>query len=251
MATSITMLIQTSLSRTPPRVSSIFLFLNANAQLIGTALGPVVPAVHGASLFNTEAVGELGVQLVSQLPNGQIDLLAFDGAGHLIRSDLIANTVGLPPVVGAATGSNGLPIFQGVGALGEGSIVTQLPNGSIDVIGFSGDFSAPGGVTMSASFLIPGTAGSPQLFALDQDFHTAFQWDTNVPSVDGTFRDTVEMVGQLPNGQIDLLFFNSGYNDAANRGVEFATLAENFAVPAGWHIVDAGIVAHDLFPVLT
>jgi hypothetical protein len=228
-----------------------FLLLNANAQMIGSALGPVVPPVHGQGQFG----GVVGV-LVSQLPNGQIDLLQFDSPGHMLRTDLIANTVGLPPIVGAAGGFQLPPAMQGVGdpATFNYNVVAQLADGSIDVLGFSGSMFLPGpGVTMSASFLLPGTAGSPQLFALDQDFSLSaiFSRDINAFAFFPTIRETIEMVGQLPNGQIDHLFFDSGYNDVANRGVEIGTLAENFFVPTGWHIVDAGIVAHtDLFPIM-
>ena len=50
---------------------------------------------------------------------------------------------------------------------------------------------------------------------------------------------TIEMVG-VAGGQPDALFFNSGYSDLPHRGVEVGTLLENFVIPAGWQLVDAG-----------
>src|SRR6478752_4790118 len=75
-----------------------FLWLNASANLIGSALGPVVPRVVGSgAFFGPDGVptGQVGNTIVSQLANGQLDFLGFNGHGGLIASDLVANTVGL------------------------------------------------------------------------------------------------------------------------------------------------------------
>jgi hypothetical protein len=234
-----------------------FVFLNANAGMIGTLLGPIVPPVQGEGLFPGAAVGQMGPTLVSQLPDGSIDLLAVNAAGALIRSDLIPGTAGLPGIVGVAESSTAIlsaqfPIIQGINSGADDSIVVQYPNGLLDVLGFTGNFAAAG-VVFSGSFALPGTAGSPPVFAIDQDFNFGSSNVNHAATVNGVFGEVVSMVGQLANGQIDSLFFDSGYFPAdhgATRGVEFATLAENTFVPAGWHIVDAGIVAHtDLFPI--
>jgi hypothetical protein len=82
-----------------------FLWLNASANLIGSALGPVVPRVVGSgAFFGPDGVptGQVGNTIVSQLANGQLDFLGFNGHGGLIASDLVANTVGLPTAVGVA-----------------------------------------------------------------------------------------------------------------------------------------------------
>ena len=234
-----------------------FLFLDANANLIASALSNVpVPTVHGAGFFGGFfglVPGQIGPALVSQLSNGQLDFLVFNPSGVLIASDLVQNTVGLPPMVGVASASvfiDFFTAFAGIGAITSPSVVLQLADGSIDVIGFSGGISPAGPLTMSASFLLPGTTGSPALFALDQDFG-GISVDANVGAiVNGIILNTVEMVGVTLSGQIDHLFFNSGYNDVAHRCDEFGTLLENFTLSAGWQIVDAGIVAHtDIFPL--
>src|SRR5207302_11348287 len=106
------------------------------------------------------------------------------------------NTVSIPPMVGVISSSNvgTFPAFAGIGGPTNDNIVLQLANGSIDVIGFNGSI-ADGSLMMSASFLMPGTVGSPTLFALNQDFST-FGTDSNVfATIDGTHRETVEMVG--------------------------------------------------------
>src|SRR5438270_9354576 len=161
-----------------------FLFLDAHANLIASALSNVpVPPVHGAGFFGL-VPGQTGPALVSQLPNGQLDFLVFNSGGVLIASDLVANTVGLPPMVGVAAASlffDFFPAFAGIGAISNPNVVLQLADGSIDVIGFSGSMNPASGLTMSASFLLPGTTGNPTLFALDQDF--GFLQDANAGAI--------------------------------------------------------------------
>jgi hypothetical protein len=226
-----------------------FMFLDANANLVSSALGSIVPAVHGAGDFGTRAAGQAGPELVSQLPNGQIDLLGFNGSGVLIASDLIANTVGVPAAIGAAESQSSFPIFAGVGPLD--SIVTQLANGVIDVLGFSGNFGS-GSVTFTNSFT-RGTAGvTPPMFAVDQDSDFSLQKDANIgATVNGTFQETVD--GVFVNSatqQIEVLSWDSGYNDAAHEGAFLGTVTMNFSLPTGWQVVDAGMVDHvDIFPL--
>jgi hypothetical protein len=43
--------------------------------------------------------------------------------------------------------------------------------------------------------------------------------------------------------------FNSGYGDPAHVGDEVGTLLENFSLAAGWQLVDAGLVAQEIFPL--
>src|SRR4051812_3957053 len=64
-----------------------FLWLNASANLIGSALGPVVPHVVGSGVFFGSGVapaGQVGNTIVSQLANGQLDFLGFNGHGGVI-----------------------------------------------------------------------------------------------------------------------------------------------------------------------
>src|SRR6266404_55697 len=77
-----------------------FLFLDANANLIGSAAGSSVPHIVGVGLDFGTVAGQAGHTMVSQLANGQLDFLGFNAAGTLISSDLLANTVGLPRAVG-------------------------------------------------------------------------------------------------------------------------------------------------------
>src|SRR5262245_59694655 len=74
--------------------------------------------------------GQSGPDLVSQLPNGQLDFLAVNSSGVLIASDLVPNTVGLPPMVGVAQASvfiDFFPAFAGIGAiLANPNVVLQL-----------------------------------------------------------------------------------------------------------------------------
>jgi hypothetical protein len=78
-----------------------FLYLDNHGNLIGSALTDVVPSIRGEGNFGT-VPGQAGPALVSQLPDGSIDMLAFNSGGHLIASDLIPGTIGLPRVVGVA-----------------------------------------------------------------------------------------------------------------------------------------------------
>src|SRR5690349_12503828 len=61
-----------------------FLFLDPRGNLERSALSNVsVPKVVGVGFFGGFATGSLGNDIVSQLPDGSIDILGFNGAGTL------------------------------------------------------------------------------------------------------------------------------------------------------------------------
>src|SRR5262249_11850880 len=117
------------------------LLLNATGNLVGSVMSNVpVPHIVGQGYFNGGAPGQVGPTLVSQLPNGELDMLAFDGSGELIHTDAVANTAGLASVVGVGESYYFDALFSGVGGAGNDSVVAQLPDGSLDDIGLSGNF---------------------------------------------------------------------------------------------------------------
>jgi hypothetical protein len=225
-----------------------FLGLNNQGNLVSSAMSSSLPSIVGHGDFGSAFAGQSGDDLVSQLPNGQLDILAFNSSGTLISSDLVANSIGLPHVVGAAVANNGNPTFEAFAGVGTNThafnVITQLADGSLDAIGFSGDFNA-GTVSVSNSFLLPGSAGSATVGAVNQDFATG---DENTNIFDAAGHEGVQMVTQLASGQMDLLTFDAGYNDPANEGVLYASSLLNLSLP-GWHVVDAGTIADKLFPV--
>jgi hypothetical protein len=224
-----------------------FLGLDSSGHLVSSAMSSSLPPIVGYGTFGNSVAGQSGPELVSQLANGQLDLLAFNSSGALISSDLVANSIGLPHVVGAAVTNNGNPEFEAFSGIGTNpkayNVVTQLADGSLDAIGFSGDF-AGGTLGVSNSFLLPGSAGSAPVGALNQDIGGL---NENIKDTAG--HQGVQMVSQLASGQLDLLSFDSGYNDAvANEGTLYASNLTNPAFP-GWHPIDGGVVANTLFPI--
>jgi hypothetical protein len=219
-----------------------FLGLDSAGHLVSSLMSSAVPPIIGDGYFGNALVGQ--EQLISQLPDGQLDFLEFNSAGTLIASDLVANSIGLPHAVGAALANEGMPAleaFSGVGANPNAmNVVTQLADGSLDVIGFSGEFAA-GTLSFSNSYLLPGSAGSAPVGALNPDIGAL---DQNI--ADGAGHQGVQMVSQLANGQLDFLSFDSGYN-SPTEGAFYASdlLTQPFA---GWHAIDASAVVTDLFP---
>jgi hypothetical protein len=143
--------------------------LDKTGKLIGSVTSNVgVPNIVGQGTFNSFAPSEVGPTLVSQLPNGELDMLAFNGSGQLIHSDLIANTVGFAPAVGVGESYNSYSPFAGVGDTNynDDGVVLQLADGSLDDIGFTGDFSA-GTLSFSGSMLVPGSAGMAPVQAVN------------------------------------------------------------------------------------
>jgi hypothetical protein len=223
-----------------------FLELDAKARLVSSAMTSVgLPAIVGAGFFGNNFAGEVD-PLVSQLPNGELDILGFDNGGHLIHTDALANTIGLPHAVGVGEGvfSGGLvPLFAGNGDGQSDNVVLQLGDGELDAVGFSGSFSGST-LAYTSSYLLPGTAGSAPVGAINQDVFT------NESVRDAAGHQGVQVISQLASGQLDTLWFDSGYNDAANEGALYATNLTSNSF-AGWHVVDAGGVAvQDLFPIV-
>jgi len=174
-----------------------FLFLNATGNLTSSALSNVpVPHAVGLGVFNS------GPAVVTQLANGQLDVLSFNyTAGTLVASDLIAGTVGLPHAVGVGESFTNWPVFANVGASGNDSVLVQYADGTISALGFSGSLAT--GLTFTNSF----SRGplSDTLFALDQDNDFAHQRDANVVSVvDGVTRESFDAVGVSATGQVDI-----------------------------------------------
>jgi hypothetical protein len=219
-----------------------FLFLDANAHLVGSALSSTaLPKIVGGGNFGS-ATGQTGPTLVAQLANGELDMLGFNSAGKLVASDAISNTIGFAPVVGVGEGAANIPSFAGVGSTND-NVVLQLANGSLDAIGFSGSF-ANASLTMSSSFLSPSNPGV-NVSAINQ----GAGGNTNQNVSNGSGLEGVQMLSQLSNGSIDALYFDSGYNNSAQQGTMYASnlLSGSYS---GWNVVDAGSVAHnDLFPI--
>jgi hypothetical protein len=223
-----------------------FLGLDANGNLVSSAMSSsVLPPIVGGGFFNTAVPGEFGPTLVSQLANGQLDMLAFDNNGKLLRSDLIPNSVGLPHAVGVGFGTSGTDplVFSGVGVGTSSNVMTQLADGSIDALGFSGDFAA-GTLSFTSSLLLPGSAGSPALQAINQNDLT--QYNESLPEI-GNNLQGAQMITQLADGSFDALYADSGYGGSTHRGNIYASELLNLSMP-GWHAVDAGAVAAELFP---
>jgi hypothetical protein len=218
-----------------------FLYLDATAHLVGSAMSSALPRIVGGGNFGS-AAGQTGPTLVAQLANGELDMLGLNSAGHLIASDLISNTVGSAPVAGVGEGAANIPSFAGIGS--NDNVVLQLADGSLDVIGFSGSL-ANASLTMSSSFLSRSNPGSGlKVSAINQ----GVGGNTNQNVSDGSGREGVQMISQLANGSIDALYFDSGYN-TTSQGTMYASNLLAGAYP-GWNVVDAGSVAHnDLFPI--
>jgi hypothetical protein len=183
--------------------------------------------------------------LVSQLPNGELDFLAFNqSTGALSASDLVTNTVGLAHAVGVSAFNSTSPAaFFNVGT--TDAVETQLADGSLDIIGFSGDI---GTLTFSASDLLAGSAGTPAIGAVNQNDGSAGPnfnvRDPAAPNIEG-----LQLIGQTASGQPDVLYYDTGINDHANTGILYSTNLLNTSFP-GWNVVDGGWVNHtDIFPV--
>jgi hypothetical protein len=233
----------TLVAQSPTTGAVEFLGLNPNGQLVSSLDVGSLPPIVGNGGFGNFVAGHQGEDLVSQLPNGQLDFLAFN-RGALISSDLVANSIGLPHVVGAAEANSQFPTseaFSGVGTNTKAdNVITQLADGSLDAIGFSGS-SGAGTLSVSNSFLLPGSAGSAPVGALNSDIGL-----DNIADLAG--HQGVQMVSQLASGQLDLLSFDSGYNDAPNEGSLYASNLTNPSFP-GWHPIDGGAVTNALFPI--
>jgi hypothetical protein len=229
-----------------------FLNLDGHGNLKSSAMSNVdVAPIIGAGFFSSDVPNQVGPTYVSQLANGELDLLAFDASGTLIHSDAIANTIGFAHAVGVGEGLNHMPtsMFADVGfpPSQNDNVVLQLADGSLDVVGFTGNFQGSS-LTFSASLLLPGSAGSGSVQAVDQQQGASS--DDNIfgdVGQGGDFLEGGQFVEQLANGQFDSLWADSGYGDLAHEGTIYASNLLNLTLP-GWHAVDAGGVAAELFP---
>jgi hypothetical protein len=206
----------------------------------------VVPHVVGSGVFfgsGGAPAGQVGNTIVSQLANGQLDFLGFNGHGGLIASDLVANTVGLPTAVGVAESFTNWPVFANNGASGNDNVLVQDAAGNLIAIGFTGGTNAGGGLTYSNSF----SRGplSDSIFAVDQDNNFGDRNANVVSVVDGVTRETFDAVGvNVATGRVDIHSWASGYGDLSHEGVSLGVVNTNFSLSAGWQVVDAGLVDH-------
>jgi hypothetical protein len=221
------------------------LFLDANANLVGSAMGTAVPHIVGlANDFNAGG-GQVGPAAVAQLADGSLDLLGFNANGILVQSDLITNSVGLPHAVGVAAGNASVQTIQqpGGGFPTNDVVVTQLADGSVDFLGFSGTFAAKN-VAFTASLLVAGSAGTPPIGAVNQNIAQNFNERDPTTGTEG-----IHTISQLSNGQLDAVFFDSGINDNTHDGREYASTLFNNSSFSGWDVVDGGVSVHTLFPI--
>lgn len=215
-----------------------FLYLDNTGKMIASATSsPIAGTVVGEGNFGGFA-GQAGPTVVSQLADGTIDLLGYDGSGHLVGSQTIAGTTGLAHIVavGGANIAGGAPAFAGVGTGINSNIVIQLGDGTLDVLGFGG--GTPGPVTLTSSLAIQGSAGLGKVVAMNQDFGNAA--DANILGGNGT--QTAEFVTQSADGHSTNVFVGTGYG-GTTEGQIFAQDAFAQAFP-GLNVVDAGHVAH-------
>jgi hypothetical protein len=225
------------------------LLLDASAHLMSTINGNVaLPKIVGEGNFiNGTQVGET---FVTQLANGELDFIAFNAAGQAIHSDLVANTIGLGKVVGVGESYLNYPTFSGIGTNavgGNDDVIVQGADGSLTAVGFSGNFNNST-LTEQASFLLPQSAGLPTVGTINPNTGGVGTIGENI--IGNNNQETVQMIGQTASGQLEAMYFDSGYGgDAATKG---DLLATNLLSPAlaGFNIVNAGLVAHiDLFPI--
>jgi hypothetical protein len=211
-----------------------FLGLDANGNLVSSDMSNVpVPHVAGFS-------DDYGPSLVSQLPDGELDFLQVNTAsGVLSNSDLVPNTAGLPRAVGVAAFATTPPEFQGL--TGPDSVVTQLADGSVDLLGFTGNV---GTLAFSSSELLAGSAGTPTIGAVNQNNNENFNV---LDFTNGT--EGLQLIGTTGGGQADVMYYDTGKNDTTNTGRLYATNLLNTAF-SGWNVVDGGDVNHtSIFPV--
>jgi hypothetical protein len=218
-----------------------FLKLDAMGNLIGSAMSSVgVPHIVGLSAGIGSNAGDVTGVFASQLTDGELDFLEFNiGTGALTKSDLLPGTAGLPHAVATAVTGFTFPEFLGVGNLD--TVVTQLADGSIDLLGFNGTFGTT--LAFTASDLLAGSAGTPAIGAANQNF------GFNQNLIDAsTLTEGLQLIGQTAGGQPDVLYYDTGKNDPMNAGWLYATNLLNNSF-SGWNVVDGGYVSHSIFPV--
>jgi hypothetical protein len=157
----------------------------------------------------------------------------------------VTNSSGLAPVVGIGESFYNTPLFAGVGGAIDDSVMTQLANGSLDDIGISGNFFSSS-LAFTASLMLPGSAGMAPVQAVNQEEGTNF----SVPGdqVGSNHLEGVQFIQQLSNGTFNNVYADSGYGDPTREGMIYASNQLNLAMP-GWHVVDAGGIASEIFPI--
>jgi hypothetical protein len=126
----------------------------------------------------------------------------------------------------------------------DDNVVVQNPDGALFALGFSGSLGG-GNLDYTNTLPLQGSTGIGAVGALNPD--RGFE-GVNSNLRDASGHEGMMAVSQLASGQLDLLNFDSGYGDASNEGVLYASnlLAPSFA---GWHVADVGAVATGLFPI--
>jgi hypothetical protein len=225
-----------------------FLGISATGALVNsfeTSFG--LPAVHGEGFFNFTP-GGTGPQLLSQLPDGEIDVLGFNTTGGFAASDLIPGTAGFPTLVGAGLEQNGNPAFANIAPASiDSAIITQLPNGELDAIGITGSI-ATGSLAVANTMLMPQTIGAFPVSVVDPDFSSiGLQAPEDVLGAAGTFG--VQMLTQSAAGNPDTLYVDSGYaTSSATEGSLYGSLFLQ-SLGANWRFADGSAVVHNIFPV--
>jgi hypothetical protein len=233
-----------------------FLYLNATGSLIGSFLTTnPYPAVHGQGFFNGFVGTQQGPALVSQLPDGSIDILSFGPVGavteQLVGSDLIPGTVGLPKLIGASNKTSDFAAFNQITPDDTAALFTQLPNGTLDIIGLKGS-TVGATLTISNTLLLSQTAGSSPGFVVNPDFSGGTQ---RVPSdVPGTGAGAAQLFGvQVVTESAafipDILYLDSGYGTSTTEGQLYASqfLQELDTLT----LVEGSFVAQQIFGAVT
>jgi hypothetical protein len=210
-----------------------FLGLDAHGNLVSSVMSNV-PVSHVAGVAR-----DFGFALIGQLPDGEINLMQFNPSGALTASDLLPGTAGMPHAVAGANFNMTSPAFAGL--TGPDEIVSQLPDGSIDLLGLTGSF---GSASINATQLLAGSAGTPTIGAVNQNNLL----DANVRDPN-TGIEGLQLIGQTAGGQPDVMYYDTGAHDPTNAGILYASNLLNNAF-SGWNVVDGGFVNHnDIFPI--
>jgi len=230
--------------------------LDTSAHLISTTLvNSALPPIVGAGFFNLANESfpyTPPPTLVSQLADGSLDMLQLNTAGHFVASDLVPGTAGLPHAVGVGSGDFGSepPMFTSpFEDTNSNSVATQLANGAVDLIGFTGTFGpgVPGTLAFSASDLTQ-TAGLGPVGDVNSDFSYApVGLNFNVPDPSSSLQGNL-FITTATNGQLDAAYTDSGYGGSTTQGVQYASELFNFSQP-GWNVVHGSEVTNELFPV--
>ncbi|MBV9250573.1 MAG: hypothetical protein JO227_15155 [Acetobacteraceae bacterium] len=242
-----------------------FLYLSSDAQLVGSYLSDaVLPAIHGSGNFG-RVPGQTGPVLLGQYADGSVDFLAFNTSGNFVASYLPSGAV-LPLVIGAGDFSvppqhNATPNSQlslDVGRVTDNfggpvdDLMTQSSDGELSVVSFSGDIVT--GLALAENVAIPGNLSFLHLGEVNPrgvNAESEFGFFTSPPliGVSVTSGGEVQVIGQLPNGQVDQLFFDATSTTPTLTG----SLLEDPALP-GWTAVPGGLAASgvfsDFFPML-